>query len=465
MRLRDETRTTGRRVDKTSPSGGTALVLRKSQSPPTPDFSLYSILSPPSAETQAVNFCFASTKACNVSIEAGSRYLELLPTMYARAGKSSALRPAAEALSLSLMWKAKRRSDMASAAHAHHCQALQALAGAIGDPVEAYSDETIMTIMLLQMYEALVGSDSGRAIRNHVQGAVLIAMQRGQSSFQSEQSMRIFRAVRAILIQHNTYASISVSELTGNFDWFGDEEAYLVNPYNRFTRLSRISAQVNELRASSKKLFDTGSRRNVPPEEVDALSREALNLLKILQAWYDELPSTYRYQTVVSFDKEQHDPNKVRPWRGITHVYEGLWEGNQVCTWASQRIYIAGVLLRCRCWTKYGTSTGPLDFLTRVEGYEIIQDAVDRICAALPWFFGDLTANQSSQGVDDVAGRSVVFITGPLWVAYVTEGISEQQREFMRGCLVALGERFGLDTARLIVKTPPSLIFQWTPFP
>ena len=108
----------------------------------------------PSNEDQRLCFFYQTIMENLVDLD-HTRYLHAqLPTLLSRSRAGSALHWATQAISYATWKKSRSRvCDEGSNAGKLYAQALSALSEAIRDPVEAKSDETLYTVLLLSGYE------------------------------------------------------------------------------------------------------------------------------------------------------------------------------------------------------------------------------------------------------------------------------------------------------------------------
>ncbi|KAH8650974.1 hypothetical protein BGZ60DRAFT_421182 [Tricladium varicosporioides] len=98
-----------------------------------------------------------------------------------------------DAVSLACLNFQKRTVSVDREARQHYISALRLTRSALDDPNDARNDSTILSVMLLDMYEKIVNSglDHGEAWATHINAALALVKLRGNNQFQDIAGLRI----------------------------------------------------------------------------------------------------------------------------------------------------------------------------------------------------------------------------------------------------------------------------------
>ncbi|KAK5698079.1 hypothetical protein LTR97_007039 [Elasticomyces elasticus] len=171
--FRDETRKTIQKVTKTLPNI------------PGPDAR---ITVPPLE--QSLCLFFADHTAIRME-EGDPGYLDYLPSMYREAKPGSALVQTVRAIALTHLYNSGNFPEVKSSARKYYGEALATINKALHDPVERLEDDIMLSIWLMQLYEArevrsaVLTGESARVVEqstawiSHMQGLVMLLRLRG----------------------------------------------------------------------------------------------------------------------------------------------------------------------------------------------------------------------------------------------------------------------------------------------
>ncbi|KAL2260285.1 hypothetical protein VTK26DRAFT_5740 [Humicola hyalothermophila] len=223
--------------------------------------------------------------------------------------------------------RARQTGGFIDAARKSYGTALQLTKAAIEDPVEAVKDTTMLSTLILGVFEMMTETTprslTMKAFQNHVSGAIALARMRGPSQFRTQAGRRMFSMLceRAIMscAQRNEPMPSELVEL-----WH--EMSKTLEDGNPNKRLMPLIWQVLQLRSEINKstqipeaTSETGISRLEDPKTI--LDR-MLALEEEFEALTTQLPKSWQYR---AFRVTQDHP---AVYRGICHLYSSLHHAN-----------------------------------------------------------------------------------------------------------------------------------------
>ncbi|KAF1971377.1 hypothetical protein BU23DRAFT_180604 [Bimuria novae-zelandiae CBS 107.79] len=161
----------------------TASTIPRTASPPRPMTS--------SIENQAISF-FAANNLLQPSVVERGNYQWLFEML--RVPKISImLKSSANAVSLATFATANKSQPLMKKAQGHYARALTSTNEALSDPAKVYDDSTLVSVILLGVYEMFVfEKHSLTAWMQHLKGAGTLFALRGENQFKSRLARQIF---------------------------------------------------------------------------------------------------------------------------------------------------------------------------------------------------------------------------------------------------------------------------------
>jgi hypothetical protein len=128
-------------------------------------------------------------------------HFDYLPRMYGQAGTECALGATVHAASMAYLSRELKRTDVMETARRLYARALMATNRALADPNAAASDSTLISVLLLSLFEALVWSHprTPESWTTHTQGALEIVKLRGTYQLDSLVGRQLFLQVTNIV--------------------------------------------------------------------------------------------------------------------------------------------------------------------------------------------------------------------------------------------------------------------------
>ncbi|KUI69712.1 White-opaque regulator 1 [Cytospora mali] len=257
---------------------------------------------------------------------------QLLVDMYQNHPDSAAVH-AMEAVGLAGLSNISRDHKLRFEAQKRYGRALTRTNDSLGDPVQATSDLTAMSVLLLGQFESMIVEswDQYSRLIAHVEGASALLKLRGQEQFQRESGICMFMALRLQVLTYCMQRELPVPNCL-----LEGARALQDSPIER-PRSSKVSLgdayirYVNVIAA----IKTTG-----PPGQVDMqwLLEEVDYIDSVLQGWRLELNPDYDYTTVdvtaVTAD-EICDLPLADGTKAKRHIYKTKWS---VHIWNKWRI-------------------------------------------------------------------------------------------------------------------------------
>lgn len=145
----------------------------------------------PSVEHQALSF-FAANNLLQPAIAGRGNY-QWLFQMLSGTEIDASLQSSAYAASLATLATANKSHSLMKKAQEYYAHALTLTNRALGDSVKVYEDSTLVSVILLGVYENFVfEKHSLQAWMQHLRGAETLFALRGETQFQSDLARQIF---------------------------------------------------------------------------------------------------------------------------------------------------------------------------------------------------------------------------------------------------------------------------------
>lgn len=393
-------------------------------------------------------------------------YFEYLLPVFSRVMPSSplSLATSAVAVNLSQMWM--QRGPDTLLARSIFQKALTSLKDDISDPVKAKNDETLLTVLLLEFYEA-VGSrfQNKDSSATHQSGAVALIKHRGAENFKSEVGKRLLIAVRSQVITH---AVQTKKRIDFDPEVWDDQDEMPVNPAINLDKLvaGLANLQVQETSTFSRcpspmtpvsmSSFSTSS----PSSSTQNLFNAALELDTRLSVWPKQVPDNWHPVAVSSPDLVHPSIFEAGVYGDTCDVYYSLHVTVLYNQYRCARLAVLKIILKCCSIMGSDVMGGfkPTQDYARRE----MQALVDEICDSAPFYLG----NRTKAGlIDDTDG--IYYPQMPI----IKDELADKNPEFFQHALdmarkgharlaAALGGHFLISTFLAVIRTiqDPDLI-------
>lgn len=142
-----------------------------------------------------------------------SNFFSIVPDIYRRSSPDSSLANAISALGLVCLANSKDVPEVLTSAQAKYTKALHAINNSIRHPETATTDETLIVVVLLGLYEdSLSTSDSLGLWTKHVRGALALLDVRGMKQLQNSVGRKLINGIRTSTVANCLVRHTSVPE-------------------------------------------------------------------------------------------------------------------------------------------------------------------------------------------------------------------------------------------------------------
>ena len=358
--------------------------------------------------------CFFFTNYITVTRDHHTRrgFLEYLLPLYQNVSHDSPLSVATSALAITFTSIWARRGQDSELARRFSGRALALIKAAIDDPMQNTTDDTLMTVLLLEFHESVSGTIQSRPSSGvHQSGAVALVKHRGSLNFESEISRRLLIAVRHQLIVIALQRGESVPP----------DPAVWTNgapmPENPAIALDELATDLANLNAFVKSV----DFRSPPPTQsmsrtpsptsfnasgssikiLHSLLAPALHLDARLSQWLDSLP-TYWYPISVSSPSCLHmSVAEAGLYGSSCDIYPSLPVAGIWNSYRTTRIATLKIILVCQ-QSLTGLNSEADSSARRHYAADSIQRLVDEFCASVPFHLGNRTAPSPPDKIEGV---------------------------------------------------------------
>ena len=398
-------------------------------------------------------------------------YVDHLVPLYLDSNMSMRLYHATTAVSmLALAKKTDTRAYM-EASQVSYGKAVGLLREAVADPDESRTDDTLMTAMILGLYDSIDASrEAPLAWRHHVDGAFAMLNLRRYDTLGSPTSQKLYWAVKFHAAISHVMRCEPISPYT---DWksLWRVTAPAADPGNYDYYLALVALRLPALRHAAANVF-------LEPM-TPAVALEILKLLgniKILDAelacWPFGVPAPWR-PNLVGWKHGMLRDIRTQCYPGPVWGYYNWWIANVWNMYRALRLYCQG-LIQC-CVERLVPEDSLEESPEYVGAVRTQQRMVDEICATVPICLGDTTGfssakplgspkleqrSQDDQGMPrgpqheqslrwSSNAMSGYFLIWNLETAASIPTVSRRQRAWVVGRLEEVGKRFGIGLATI----------------
>jgi hypothetical protein len=259
-----------------------------------------------------------------------SNFFNIVPDMYRRSSPSGPLADAVTALGLVCLANAKDVSEVLTSARAKYTKALHAVNISIRNPATATTDETLVIVLLMGLYEdSMSTSDSLGLWTKHVRGALALLDIRGTKQLQTPVGRKLINGIRTSTIANCLLRHTSVPE--SMMRWSNALQSYETNVEASGSALASIFAAFCRLQERIKMMGD------------DKYSRDivliALTIDAELGNW-ETIEQSERPYTMIKADS-----SSKLAFNGGYHEYESVTAASHWNNYRSVRIMLHEIIL------------------------------------------------------------------------------------------------------------------------
>ncbi|KAJ5968459.1 hypothetical protein N7501_004707 [Penicillium viridicatum] len=358
-----------------------------------------------------------------------SGFLDYVPAMLAQDdGGSDMLEGAILAVGFSGLARTTSQADLLTRSMMMYTRTMERVNLALADPQAARRDSTIVSVLVLALYEFSRASIDGW--KHHIEGATSLLNLRGRSHFSTSTGLQIFKDVfsqlltncmrsgspmpsslRMLRIEAANATSVSdpywvacsgMVELLdiyqhispGGYSFFpnssGDSSSPLAAPSDSSNTPSTASSSSP---ASTSMLSGPFKSANISIEHLERYLSQVFEIDYRLESTFSKCPPEWQFTAKSNSSSNSYDPTRIR--RDVNHIYHDVWIAS---VWNSMRVCrilanhaISHLLLR-------GASTDSNWFFANNyadrlhQATQTIVRLRDEILASLPQLMGDATS-------------------------------------------------------------------------
>jgi hypothetical protein len=259
-----------------------------------------------------------------------SNFFTIVPDMYRRSSPGGPLANAITALGLVCLANAKDVPEVLTSAQAKYTKALHAVNISIRNPETAATDETLVIVVLMGLYEdSMSTSDSLGLWTKHVRGALALLDIRGTKQLQTPVGRKLISGIRMSTIANCLIRHTSVPE--SMMRWSNALRSYETNVEASASALASIFAAFCRLQERIKMMGD------------DKYSRDIVLIALTIDAELDNweiIEQSERPYTMI-----KADPSSKLAFNGAYHEYESVTVASLWNNYRSVRIMLHEIIL------------------------------------------------------------------------------------------------------------------------
>ena len=338
-------------------------------------------------------------------------------------------------------------------ARRHHYLAVSRLKKAIADPLDARSNATLLSVLLLGFFEIIAGDKESHALyQHHTNGAIALVKLRGEEILHEPVSVRLFNSVRLQMLMSRINQCQPIEPFTSpTGDWTADGATADDISFNR---LAVLSMNIPALRAIALQVLHEPMSSRIALR-IRELIESARHLDQQLAAWALEVPESWERTTISICETTMDNPRTAEFYPGPIYEYCDMWVANLWNKYCTSRIFCQSIILNCleRLTQPWKQSAIP-EFEAAIN---ILQEMNDDICSTVPFLLGYDALPESPRSTSSPTPcldqsskkRSAKAIGGftliwDLKIAHSVIWISNDQREWMRGRLETIKFKQGV---------------------
>lgn len=419
----------------------------------------------PAVETVAATFFLNALTSSPSSADPKSQFMELAAPLFRATRDGSPLHLAVEALSLASLSKKPGMQNLDYNASKRYHQAVQSVSGALRDPCQSRSNTTLEAILLLASYEANSSSDNAcEAWAHHIEGATAIVVARGANQICDEESLAIFRSVRAQMLANSIQKRKPMPH-------FPDPKGWCIDPsFSETASIDQSMRMASLLSRFQSTLAVEQIRQKVA--EIETLLKEAYDLMQDMAEHDIRTSAEWRVRTMANACDQADiaDIEHLAVWPlPYSHVYKDL---DSVCKKNEDRMSqitcSSLVMDTLKLLFPGGEYRHDHRYLTAKARLQIL---VDDICASVPycWYGEDLAPGGARNTPRQRTGELAVELReaslthqisdsesllgyGTIWSLFAAsafEEVPDLQRRWLRGRFAAIGLHYGLEESKI----------------
>ncbi|KAF6233116.1 hypothetical protein HO173_008660 [Letharia columbiana] len=358
-------------------------------------------------------------------------YSDVLPTVYRQDSSFNALPKIIEAIGLAGISNVKQAPELMVAAGQKYARVLRAITASIQNSKEVSTDQTLMAVMLLGLFETVTCSnpESMRSWTNHVNGATALVRLRGTDQLRTKVGRKLFdNLVVQILIDCLQRRQMIPPDVIEWAEIAAEGETKKAVPERQ---LIQIIGRLCALRAAVDR-----------PETNDIGVATLANFIDSdLEDWKNSLPPAFSYSI-------KQSPNTEDVFSHTYHVYKGTWALSVWNVYRCARILTQQVIT---AWLSRNSMPNPaLDQSQRRQSKVLLANLAHDICASAPFILGASNSSvYSSRLPRAAAGASLLW---PFYLVATMDQCLTGIRAWIITRLALIGRLMGIKQAESLAN-------------
>ncbi|KAJ6191273.1 hypothetical protein N7519_001294 [Penicillium mononematosum] len=342
-----------------------------------------------------------------------SGFFDYVPGMLAQDdGGNDMLEGAILAVGFSGLARTTSQVDLLTRSMMMYTRTMERVNLAVADPQAARRDSTIVSVLVLALYEFSKASIDGW--KHHTEGATSLLNLRGRSQFSTSTGLQIFKDVFSQLLINCLRSGspmpsslrmlrIEAANAIGVSDPYWVACSGMIELLDLYQHISPggYSFFPNSFGASSSGLAAPSDSSNPPLYCIRFFPRLYLHALRSSQGTFSKCPSEWQFTAKSNSSSNSYDP--TRSWRDVNHIYHDVWIAS---VWNSMRV--------CRILANHAIS----HLLLRGANTDS------------NWFFANNYADRLHQATQTIVRlRDEILASVPQLMGYATSPAQELQQQ------------------------------------
>lgn len=303
---------------------------------------------------------------------------------------------------------------------------------------------------------------------------------RGKELFKSEVSRSMFQAITLHMVRPSSCISADETYDIQSMDFA--QHAACLSDFSGLGILHLDLARINGSPKTSQTLSyllvlvpplrSRGITLCQMPHSVETVAAalqlidECRSLDSVLKKWPSQMPAEWKYcrEGPVYDSPGENAYEQAETYLGAIDQYYDVWVAGVWNSWRCARMFVNAIIMRCYSWLSAESTDDVLEEPDFIHAQQTMQEMADDICASVPFHLGHglptcmadpfLPPEHFREAMKQRQGNGLTayFLLWPLFVARSASTISQTQRAWIRGRLVAMATRFGIHQARSLIS-------------
>ena len=242
---------------------------------------------------------------------------------------------------------------------------------------DSVSDEVIMGVLMLDMYENLLSFLTARRNKApHMSGTVALIERRMKKPFTSKTSQKLILGTRSQIVGRALSNTEPVPQTLRSWSQMSGDM-----PTTPGFRLDGLNIEVSNLQAIASQLTHN---KEATEELAVRILDQAIELDQQLSTWTESLPSDWMPTRVSGLDYIPQSVCEAGLYQNYCDVYKSVFIASTFSEYYTSRIKLQTIILTCLKRLDHDESSTLM-----AASSLIIQDLADTVCASIPFHLGD----------------------------------------------------------------------------